>query len=91
MAPLLIELFLRHHESQRKLWFACSIDPNSCVKNGQVSSKYCGNDDGDDRDASIEALNKLKSKKFVFLLSTKAGGLGINVVTIDVIILDDSG
>jgi len=50
-----------------------------------------GNVDRDDRDASIEAFNKPESKKFVFLLSTRAGGLGINLATVDVIILYDSG
>ncbi|XWS53663.1 hypothetical protein CRYUN_Cryun10bG0019800 [Craigia yunnanensis] len=54
---------------------------------------YCridGNTGGDDRDASIEAFNKPGSEKFVFLLSTRAGGLGINLATADVVILYDS-
>ncbi|XWS39063.1 hypothetical protein CRYUN_Cryun18bG0017900 [Craigia yunnanensis] len=39
---------------------------------------YCridGNTGGEDRDASIEAFNKPGSEKFVFLLSTRVGGL----------------
>ncbi|GER31391.1 chromatin-remodeling protein 11, partial [Striga asiatica] len=54
---------------------------------------YCridGNTGGDDRDSSIEAFNKPGSEKFVFLLSTRAGGLGINLATADVVILYDS-
>ena len=54
---------------------------------------YCridGNTGGDDRDASIEAFNKPGSEKFVFLLSTRAGGLGINLATADVVIIYDS-
>lgn len=54
---------------------------------------YCridGNTGGEDRDASIEAFNKPGSEKFVFLLSTRAGGLGINLATADVVILYDS-
>ncbi|CAN0855904.1 ISWI chromatin-remodeling complex ATPase CHR17 [Linum grandiflorum] len=54
---------------------------------------YCridGQTGGDDRDASIEAYNKPGSEKFVFLLSTRAGGLGINLATADVVILYDS-
>lgn len=54
---------------------------------------YCridGNTGGDDRDASIDAFNKPGSEKFVFLLSTRAGGLGINLATADVVILYDS-
>ncbi|CAN8300533.1 unnamed protein product [Cochlearia groenlandica] len=55
--------------------------------------QYCridGSTGGDDRDASIEAYNKPGSEKFVFLLSTRAGGLGINLATADVVILYDS-
>lgn len=54
---------------------------------------YCridGNTGGEDRDASIEAFNKPGSEKFVFLLSTRAGGLGINLATADIVILYDS-
>ncbi|XP_020254817.1 probable chromatin-remodeling complex ATPase chain isoform X2 [Asparagus officinalis] len=55
--------------------------------------KYCridGNTGGEDRDASIEAFNQPGSEKFIFLLSTRAGGLGINLATADVVILYDS-
>ncbi|KAL7178088.1 hypothetical protein ACSBR2_031275 [Camellia fascicularis] len=55
--------------------------------------QYCridGNTGGEDRDASIENFNKPGSEKFVFLLSTRAGGLGINLATADVVILYDS-
>ncbi|KAI9122768.1 hypothetical protein K1719_005657 [Acacia pycnantha] len=55
--------------------------------------QYCridGNTGGEDRDASIEIFNKPGSEKFVFLLSTRAGGLGINLATADVVILYDS-
>ncbi|XP_044460001.1 probable chromatin-remodeling complex ATPase chain [Triticum aestivum] len=55
--------------------------------------QYCridGNTGGDDRDASIEAFNKPGSEKFIFLLSTRAGGLGINLATADIVVLYDS-
>ena len=48
------------------------------------SYKYCridGNTSGDDRDNQIEAFNSEGSEKFIFLLSTRAGGLGINLVS----------
>ncbi|XP_008458481.2 ISWI chromatin-remodeling complex ATPase CHR11 isoform X1 [Cucumis melo] len=54
---------------------------------------YCridGNTGGEDRDASIDAFNRPGSENFVFLLSTRAGGLGINLATADVVILYDS-
>ncbi|XP_073526367.1 LOW QUALITY PROTEIN: uncharacterized protein [Phyllobates terribilis] len=55
--------------------------------------QYCridGNTGGEDRDASIEVFNKPGSEKFAFLLSTRAGGLGINLATADIVILYDS-
>ncbi|CAN1164464.1 ISWI chromatin-remodeling complex ATPase CHR17 [Linum perenne] len=55
--------------------------------------QYCridGNTGGEDHDASIEGFNKPGSEKFVFLLLTRAGGLGINLATADVVILYDS-
>ncbi|MCD9645194.1 ISWI chromatin-remodeling complex ATPase chr11 [Datura stramonium] len=55
--------------------------------------QYCridGNTGGEDRDASIEAFNRPGSEKFAFLLSTRAGGLGINLATADIVILYDS-
>ena len=40
--------------------------------------------------AFIEDYNKPNSDKFIFMLSTRAGGLGINLATADVVILFDS-
>ncbi|KAF8392550.1 hypothetical protein HHK36_022895 [Tetracentron sinense] len=55
--------------------------------------QYCridGNTGGEDRDNYIEAFNEPGSEKFIFLLSTRAGGLGINLATADVVIIYDS-
>ncbi|NWS60713.1 SMCA5 regulator, partial [Chunga burmeisteri] len=55
--------------------------------------EYCrldGQTPHDERQASINAYNELGSSKFVFMLSTRAGGLGINLATADVVILYDS-
>ena len=55
--------------------------------------QYCridGNTSGDDRDNFIDAFNKEGSEKFIFLLSTRAGGLGINLASADIVILFDS-
>mmetsp|Transcript_10066 Transcript_10066/g.36776 ORF Transcript_10066/g.36776 Transcript_10066/m.36776 type:complete len:1049 (+) Transcript_10066:144-3290(+) len=57
------------------------------------SYQYCridGNTSGDDRDSQIEAFNSEGSEKFIFMLSTRAGGLGINLATADVVVLYDS-
>ena len=56
-------------------------------------TQYCridGNTKSVDRDAAMDAFNEDGSEKFVFLLSTRAGGLGINLYTADVVVLYDS-
>ena len=55
--------------------------------------KYCridGNTSYELREDYIDAYNAPNSEKFIFLLSTRAGGLGINLQTADVVILYDS-
>lgn len=42
------------------------------------------------RQERIDAFNAPNSKAFVFLLSTRAGGLGINLATADTVIIYDS-
>ena len=55
--------------------------------------KYCrldGSTNRVQRTVDINAFNMLGSSKFVFLMSTRAGGLGINCQTADTCILFDS-
>ncbi|TDH68613.1 hypothetical protein CCR75_000467 [Bremia lactucae] len=55
--------------------------------------QYCridGQTSCEDRESSIDEYNKPNSSRFIFLLSTRAGGLGINLYTADVVILYDS-
>ena len=55
--------------------------------------KYCridGNTGGDTREDMIDSYNAPGSEKFVFLLSTRAGGLGINLTTADTVVIYDS-
>lgn len=57
------------------------------------SHDYCrldGSTKGEDRDYMMEEFNEPTSTKFCFLLSTRAGGLGINLATADIVILFDS-
>lgn len=39
---------------------------------------------------AIDDYNKPGSEKFIFLLTTRAGGLGINLTTADIVVLYDS-
>ncbi|KAJ3509479.1 hypothetical protein NLJ89_g5204 [Agrocybe chaxingu] len=55
--------------------------------------KYCridGSTAHEDRIAAIDEYNKPDSEKFIFLLTTRAGGLGINLTTADIVVLYDS-
>jgi len=58
-----------------------------------VGHEYCridGSTDGEKRDSQMDTFNAPGSSKFCFLLSTRAGGLGINLATADIVILYDS-
>lgn len=55
--------------------------------------EYCridGSTSHEDRIEAIDDYNKPDSNKFIFLLTTRAGGLGINLVTADTVVLYDS-
>lgn len=55
--------------------------------------EYCridGNTFIEDRETQIEEFTAPDSTKFVFLLSTRAGGLGINLYTADTVVIYDS-
>ena len=62
-------------------WAATLRGWNVCRIDGSVSS--------DDRQEAIEAFNTRKDHQ-LFLLSTRAGGLGINLTAADTVILYDS-
>lgn len=55
--------------------------------------QYCrldGKTPHEDRNRYISDYNSENSQKFIFMLSTRAGGLGINLATADVVIIYDS-
>ena len=55
--------------------------------------KYCrldGNTELDDRQAQIDDYTSPDTDKFIFLISTRAGGLGLNLMTANTVILYDS-
>ncbi|KAJ8608174.1 hypothetical protein MRB53_039772 [Persea americana] len=55
--------------------------------------EYCridGQTAHEDRISAIDEYNKPGSSKFLFLLTTRAGGLGINLTTADIVVLFDS-
>jgi SWI/SNF-related matrix-associated actin-dependent regulator of chromatin subfamily A member 5 len=55
--------------------------------------KYCrldGNTELDDRQSQIDDFTSPGTDKFIFLISTRAGGLGLNLMTANTVILYDS-
>lgn len=60
------------------------------VMRGHSYCRIDGNTSYEERENLIDAYNAPNSEKFAFLLSTRAGGLGINLQTADTVILYDS-
>ena len=61
-----------------------------CTMRGHLYCRIDGQTHGDTRDEMIDLYNAPDSKHFIFLLSTRAGGLGINLTTADIVVLYDS-
>ena len=57
---------------------------------GYKFERIDGNVTGPERQQSIDRFNNPNAEQFVFLLSTRAGGLGINLATADTVIIYDS-
>ncbi|CAM9932061.1 unnamed protein product, partial [Discosporangium mesarthrocarpum] len=61
-----------------------------CVMRRHEYCRIDGNTSYESREDCIDAFNKPGSSKFLFMLSTRAGGLGVNLQTADTVILYDS-
>ncbi|KAK4337102.1 hypothetical protein RND71_043852 [Anisodus tanguticus] len=61
-----------------------------CMWRGYQYCRLDGSTAHEEREKSIYEFNKPNSEKFLFMLSTRAGGLGINLATADVVIIYDS-
>ncbi|DAZ94104.1 TPA: hypothetical protein N0F65_007938 [Lagenidium giganteum] len=57
---------------------------------GYVYERLDGNIRGNDRQAAVDRFVKPEYNRFVMLLSTKAGGLGLNLTAADTVIIFDS-
>lgn len=61
-----------------------------CNMRGFMYCRIDGNTSGYDRDSQMAAFNSPNSSYFIFLLSTRAGGLGINLQAANHVIIYDS-
>ncbi|KAK3527644.1 hypothetical protein QTP86_030577 [Hemibagrus guttatus] len=84
-----------HEQGSRVLIFSqmtrvLDILEDYCMWRGYEYCRLDGNTPHEDRQQAINMYNAPESTKFIFMLSTRAGGLGINLATADVVILYDS-
>lgn len=61
-----------------------------CLFRGYGYCRIDGSTAHADRQAAIDEYNAPGSSKYIFLLTTRAGGLGINLATADTVVLYDS-
>ena len=93
---LLDKLLLRlHKEGHRVLIFSqmtrmLDILEDYCQFREWQYCRIDGSTSGEAREEAMDSFNQPKSEKFIFMLSTRAGGLGINLATADTVIIYDS-
>lgn len=61
-----------------------------CNYRGYLYCRIDGDTSLEDREICINEFTKQNSEVFIFLLSTRAGGLGLNLMTADTVVLYDS-
>ena len=61
-----------------------------CLWRGYEYCRLDGQTPHEERQSQINSFNMPGSSKFIFMLSTRAGGLGINLATANIVILYDS-
>ena len=60
------------------------------INNKIFKSRLDGTTKSDDRGQMLKEFNSPNSDYFLFLLSTRAGGLGLNLQTADTVVIFDS-
>lgn len=60
-----------------------------CSMRGHAYERIDGSVTGNHRYAAIDRFNRPGSNRFIFLLSTRAGGVGLNLATADTVIIFD--
>ncbi|TPX39409.1 hypothetical protein SeLEV6574_g07232 [Synchytrium endobioticum] len=92
-----LDKLLRHFQAvgSRVLIFSqmsrmLDILEDYCSWKGYQYCRIDGQTQHEDRVRSIDEYNAENSEKFIFLLTTRAGGLGINLATADVVVMYDN-
>ncbi|KAJ2998923.1 hypothetical protein HDV02_003898 [Globomyces sp. JEL0801] len=76
-------------QGSRVLLFSQMME-DYCVWKGYHYCRLDGQTAHTDRISMIDEFNREGSEKFIFLLTTRAGGLGINLATADTVIMYDN-
>ena len=71
-------------------YYHSDILSDFCAMRNYLYQRLDGTVPSETRRKSIEHFNAPGSPDFVFLLSTRAGGLGINLETADTVVIFDS-
>ncbi|MCQ2817040.1 MAG: SNF2-related protein [archaeon] len=84
-----------HEEKNKVLIFSqmttlLNILDDYCRYRGFEYVRIDGQTSSEDRDTRIEEFQRPESSKWIFLISTRAGGLGINLHAANIVILYDS-
>ncbi|KAF1795179.1 Chromodomain-helicase-DNA-binding protein 7 [Phytophthora cactorum] len=93
---LLDKLLTKFRQEQKKVLifsqFKIMLDiiEDMCQLRGYSMERLDGSVRGNSRQAAIDRFNNPESDTFAFLLSTRAGGVGINLIAASVVILFDS-
>ena len=70
--------------------YVLSILEDYCKWKQYKYERLDGHITGNEREAAIHRFNKPGSNRFVFLLSTRAGGVGLNLTAANTVIIFDS-
>ena len=89
---LLIELFRKGHRVCifSQFTFVLDIIDDYCVERGWCYSRLDGSTGRAQRNLILKRFNAPESPDFLFLMSTRAGGMGLNIQSADTVILFDS-
>ncbi|KAG6574650.1 Chromodomain-helicase-DNA-binding protein 7 [Phytophthora cinnamomi] len=93
---LLDKLLTKFRQEKKKVLifsqFKIMLDiiEDMCQLRGYTMERLDGSVRGNSRQAAIDRFNNPDSDTFAFLLSTRAGGVGINLIAASVVILFDS-
>ncbi|RLN81473.1 hypothetical protein BBO99_00003671 [Phytophthora kernoviae] len=93
---LLDKLLTKFRQENKKILifsqFKIMLDiiEDMCQLRGYSMERLDGSVRGNSRQAAIDRFNSPESDTFAFLLSTRAGGVGINLIAASVVILFDS-